>query len=347
MTSFSNKILNWFDQHGRKDLPWQINPTPYRVWVSEIMLQQTQVTTVIPYYLRFMEHFPNISTLAKAKLDTVLHLWTGLGYYARARNLHKTANIIQRNFEGQFPQDFDAVVNLPGIGRSTAGAILSLSLQKHHAILDGNVKRVLCRYFAIEGWAGNSDILARLWALSEQVTPRHRVHHYNQAIMDLGATVCTRSKPNCKACPLQSTCVAKKQELTAVLPSSKPKQRKPIKKTYFMILKDEKNRVLLEKRPSNGIWGGLWSFKELKNPDEFSKWVTKHLEVSLKNIKQHPAFRHTFTHFHLDIHPIEGKVNLKKPKDLKKEDYYWYSLNEPLSLGVASPIKKLLKGLLD
>ncbi len=344
--SFSQKVLKWFDTQGRHDLPWQQNPTPYRVWISEIMLQQTQVSTVIPYFQRFMEHFPDISTLAQAKLDTVLHLWTGLGYYARARNLHKTAKIIGSEFHGNFPTKFEDVLNLPGIGRSTAGAIMTLSLQKRFPILDGNVKRVLCRHFTVEGWSGNALVMQKLWSLSDSVTPTKRVHHYTQAIMDLGATVCTRSKPKCTICPLVDSCAAKKQNTVTLYPNARPTREKPTKKTYFVIMINAKeNRVLLEKRPSKGIWGDLWSFPECTEESNIAIWIKTHLNLSTKNIEPKIPFRHTFTHYHLDIHPVICKINNQKLQIKNSTKQYWHKIGTEITRGVAAPVKQLLETL--
>jgi len=228
-SSFSEAVLHWYQKHGRKYLPWQQDRTPYRVWISEIMLQQTQVATVIPYYERFMERFPDIVSLADAKSDEVLHYWSGLGYYARARNLHKAALIVRDRYQGEFPQDFALVAELPGIGRSTAGAILSLACNQRHAILDGNVKRVLARYFMIDGWPGSTNTLNQLWNKAEQLTPKGDVASYNQAMMDLGSGICTRSKPNCLACPVNHDCQAYHQQKQAEFPNRKPKKSIPVR----------------------------------------------------------------------------------------------------------------------
>ena len=217
-------MIAWFAQHGRKDLPWQQDPTPYRVWVSEIMLQQTQVRTVIPYYQRFMQAFPDLRALAAAPLDQVLHHWSGLGYYARARNLHRAAQRIRDDHAGRFPEDIEVVMRLPGIGRSTAGAVLSLACGQRHAILDGNVKRVLARFHAVEGWPGKTAVLEQLWALAEAATPQRDVAAYNQAMMDLGATLCRRGTPECPSCPLQSDCRACKLGRQSEFPAPRPRR---------------------------------------------------------------------------------------------------------------------------
>ena len=241
-SEFQQRILEWFDLQGRKDLPWQQNITPYRVWLSETMLQQTQVSTVIPYFNTFMQHYPSIELLAQAPIDDVLHHWSGLGYYARARNLHKTAQIIAT--QGYFPDTLEELISLPGIGLSTAGAILSIAFNKSHPILDGNVKRVLARFKAISGWSGHSVVNKQLWGISAELTPEYRVAEYTQAMMDLGATVCTRSKPNCSQCPIQTDCLAKQTETVSILPTPKPPKRLPVKQLVLLLLSDSAQRFM-------------------------------------------------------------------------------------------------------
>jgi len=346
---FSQKVLNWFDHFGRHDLPWQDNPSSYRVWISEIMLQQTQVTTVIPYFERFIKQFPTIQKLAKAPLDEIYHLWAGLGYYARAKNLHRSAQIIVSHHQGKFPSDFDKVLELPGIGRSTAGAILSISQQQRFPILDGNVKRVLSRHFAVSGWPNDLKNMEKLWALSEKTTPKVRVDHYTQAIMDLGATVCTRSKPKCKLCPIASTCQARKLNRVQDFPGTRPKLEKPLKSTSVLMLICERG-ILLEKRASKGIWGGLWSLPECPVNTNIKEWCQQSFKLTLQKSKQWAAFRHTFTHFHLDIHPVlchlktQEKTKVKPNSDLNNNtNYQWHSWKGIQKLGLPAPIKKLLE----
>jgi len=342
---FGQQVVSWYHKQGRKHLPWQQDKTPYRVWISEIMLQQTQVATVIPYYLRFMESFPTITDLANAEEDTVLHHWTGLGYYARARNLHKSAKIMKNDYQGEFPTDIEQVIALPGIGRSTAGAILSLSLKQYHPILDGNVKRVLARSYLVEGYNGLSKFDKALWQLSETLTPSIETDCFNQAMMDLGATVCTRSKPSCELCPVEPSCLAKAGEQQMNFPQKKPKKKIPEKKTIMVIPRiqdNHKDQVLMEKRPPTGIWGGLWCFHEVNELSELDNLMTA---LSLKAISKQnlPEFRHTFSHFHLDITPVvvdcqpcdTGKIN--EPNQQK-----WYDLKQGLSVGLAASTKKLL-----
>ena len=261
---FASIVLQWYDQFGRHNLPWQLKPTPYRVWISEIMLQQTQVTTVIPYYQKFLKSFPSLKSLAIAHEDNVLSHWSGLGYYARARNLHKTAKIIVEKYQGKFPQDIEEISSLPGIGRSTAGAILSFGMDTRAAILDANVKRVLSRFHAIEGLATQSTTIKELWRIAELYTPSARVNHYNQAMMDLGATICIRNKPSCHKCPLMQDCKAHALGREKDFPFKKIKKDKPLKKTRLLIIKNENNEILLEKRPPVGIWGDCGAYQNVQ-----------------------------------------------------------------------------------
>lgn len=338
--TFSNQVLNWYDIYGRKHLPWQQQVTPYRVWVSEIMLQQTQVSTVIPYYERFMTSFADVQTLAAAPVDDVLHHWTGLGYYARARNLHKAAKQIVEDHNGKFPQTLEQVIALPGIGRSTAGAVLSLACAQRHAILDGNVKRVLARYYAIEGWPGQKKVENTLWSLAEQNLPSERCQHYTQAMMDLGAMVCTRSRPKCDACPLQSECLAYAQGRQADFPGKKPKKDKPVKNTNLVALLVA-GQIYLIQRPLSGLWGGLYGFIESQQSVE---QVAK--EYGLTNFNQHTltSFRHTFSHFHLDITPVLLIAQQQNIMNVAEElPARWFPLNEPIEVGLAAPTKKIIE----
>jgi len=300
---FSQALLQWFDEYGRHDLPWQKDINPYRVWVSEIMLQQTQVKTVIPYYLKFMQSFPTIGALANASQDDVLSHWAGLGYYARGRNLHKAAQQIVEEHQSTFPDSFEDIVALPGIGKSTAGAILSISLYQRFAILDGNVKRVLSRYFAIEGWPGQKTIETQLWRLAEELTPQTRFNDYTQAIMDLGATLCTRSKPMCTECPVNQGCKAYANNNVTQFPTKKPKKDKPIKQAWLLILENDKDEIFLEKRPQKGIWGGLWSVPEFETIQLCQETVQSQ-GSSVDSLIEWDTFRHTFSHYHLEIHPV-------------------------------------------
>ncbi|WP_372828357.1 A/G-specific adenine glycosylase [Shewanella sp. UCD-KL12] len=341
---FSDRIINWYDKYGRKHLPWQLNKTPYKVWVSEIMLQQTQVSTVIPYYLKFMERFPNIDSLANAPQDEVLHHWTGLGYYARARNLHKSAQVIRDEYASIFPNDFDNVLALPGIGRSTAGAVLSLSLSQHHSILDGNVKRVLARHGAIEGWPGKKPVENKLWELTDKLTPAVNVQKYNQAMMDIGASICSRSKPLCSECPVALDCKAQLAGRQTEYPGKKPKKVIPAKSAFMLVL-SRGDEVFLEKRPPTGIWGGLWCFPEFSSHDELNSYLNSiGLAFSLK--EELAGFRHTFSHFHLDVSPINVEVKSWSDNQIMEDKpSLWYNLPHPPKVGLAAATERILASL--
>jgi len=343
MNDFSQQLLNWFDQYGRHDLPWQQQQTAYRVWVSEIMLQQTQVKTVIPYYQRFMQRFPTLLSLAEAQQDEVLALWSGLGYYARGRNLHKAAQVIQEAHYGEFPKTFDEILALPGIGRSTAGAILSMALKQRYAILDGNVKRVLSRYLAVEGWPGNKTIENRLWLDAEAFTPEQRFDDYTQAIMDLGATLCTRSKPACESCPVQQGCQAYQQQRVSEFPFSKPKKEKPVRQANLLMLMNSKDQVWLEQRPQKGIWGGLWSLPQFDSLEELTQAFNSNKETDSalqSSLVKWNEFRHTFSHYHLDIEPV--KLVQEAPAEWNGQ---WHTFTQALQLGLPAPVKSLLSQL--
>jgi len=320
-------MLNFYDQQGRKDLPWQQNTTAYRVWVSEIMLQQTQVKTVIPYYLRFMDSFVDVFALAKADVDQVLKHWEGLGYYSRARNLHACAKQIVDNHDGQFPQDLETMVSLPGIGESTAGAILSLAYGLPEAILDGNVKRVLARFFLVDGWYGTSSVSKKLWQLSRQYTPKNRTGEFNQAMMDLGADICNRSKPRCSECPLTKDCQANLQNKTSEYPHRKPKKTLPTKQATMSLITNNQNQIQLLKRPPSGIWGGLWSLPEIE---------------SNKKHKKIGQFNHTFSHYRLDATVVQPS---KPPITKRVEDnsrLAWHNIDDLDQIALPTPIKKFL-----
>lgn len=340
--NFASRVLAWFDQHGRKHLPWQHNKTPYRVWISEIMLQQTQVTTVIPYYERFMTSFPNVYALADAPQDEVLAHWSGLGYYARARNMHKAAQQLVEHWEGEFPMTQEGVCELPGIGRSTAAAILSISRNEPLAILDGNVKRVLARFHAVPTWPGERKTEAAMWQLAETYTPKERCGDYTQAMMDLGATLCTRSKPRCDECPLQADCDAFATEAPTDYPKSKPKKAaKPVRSTQMLVLR-QADQVLLEKRPATGIWGGLWSLPEVDVEDDAIQAAELRLPVVVQHVANLSPFRHTFSHYHLDIIPSE--IMVTSSADVQEGGkYQWFAIEDALSLGLPAPVRTLLE----
>ena len=342
MKGFSDRVLTWFDRHGRRDLPWQREPTPYRVWVSEIMLQQTQVATVIPYFERFLARFPDVASLAAATEDEVLHLWSGLGYYARARNLHRAAQLVVEHHGGRFPLDLDSVEALPGVGRSTAGAILSLAAGQRHAILDGNVKRVLARCFAIEGWPGRAGVLRALWEQAEQLTPTRRVGAFNQAMMDLGAGVCTRSRPACEACPLAELCVARAEGRVAELPAPKPRRALPVRAVQMLLVVSPGGELLLERRPPTGVWGGLWSLPECAGDADPGAWALLNLQQTGRVEARWPVRRHSFSHYHLDMEPVVIRLKNSATCVLEPGRRVWYNFAQPDSRGLAAPVSRLI-----
>jgi len=361
--TFASKLLKWFDKHGRKALPWQHNPTPYRVWISEIMLQQTQVSTVIPYFERFMAAFPDVSALAAAHEDTVLHHWAGLGYYARARNLHKAAKMICAEYNGDLPITPEALISLPGIGQSTAGAIISLSSNRWAPILDGNVKRVLARVHRVRGPIQETAVQHHLWALSHHYTPSKAAKAFNQGMMDIGATICTRTRPNCAACPFETFCSAHRMSQTHQFPEPKNASPKPTRSSSFLMLISANTyaeaAIMLEKRPNRGIWGGLWGFPEFERNDVLFAFVKQHLPKPARQQKKLsdnlivataklPPIRHIFTHFTLQITPVVITVD-KRHNNPLGADYaritQWFPLNALPSVGLAAPVAKLLKQL--
>ena len=346
MDWFAKQLLIWFDHYGRRDLPWQTNPNPYRVWVSEIMLQQTQVTTVIPFFQRFITRFPTVDALASADLDEVLHHWTGLGYYARGRNLHKTAQIIAAESNGMFPVGVEALIKLPGIGRSTAGAIAAISQGQQASILDGNVKRVLARFHAIPGYPGTAQTLKALWKHADQHTPSDRVADYTQAIMDLGATVCAR-QPDCSRCPIGARCTAHARNQTDRFPEKKPRQAKPTRQARMFLITDPDNACLLEQRPASGIWGGLWTPPERDSDYSIAQLCREFgiAEGDIAATDEGTPFRHTFTHFHLDIEPVY--VRLKQTPALVRDgaDVQWCAVGSKPRVGLSAPAVTLLQSL--
>lgn len=340
---FQSRLLAWFDRYGRKNLPWQHDKTPYRIWVSEIMLQQTQVATVIPYYGRFMARFPDVHALAAASQDEVLHLWTGLGYYARGRNLHKAAQMVVEEHGGEFPvHSLDAMAALPGIGRSTAGAIISISSGRRAVILDGNVKRVLTRLHGVEGWPGRPKVERVLWELADRYTPDTRLPDYSQAMMDLGATLCSRGQPSCSLCPFADVCIAHAKGEERRFPESKPKKALPERHTRMLLLQDPQGRVLLEQRPPTGLWGGLWCFPQFEALETLRVWLDSHAPGT----QLEPAwsdFTHTFSHFRLVIAPQPGHCG--DITTINETGTLWYDPDRPASVGLAAPVKELLSRL--
>ena len=347
MDWFARELIDWHTQHGRHDLPWQQDRSPYRVWVSEIMLQQTQVATVIDYFNRFMARFPSIADLAAADLDEVLHLWTGLGYYARARNLHKTAVVVASEHGGELPTTQAELEALPGIGRSTAGAIRAISMGQHAVILDGNVKRVLARFHLQAGYPGKSAVAKKFWALAETHTPPVDTATYTQAIMDLGATICKRTQPKCTLCPVQRQCRAKAVDQVANFPETKPKVDKPTRAARFFLVISPNGSVLLERQPLDGLWGGLWNPPQRASGLSLSQMLAELGLVDDDVVQSHiaPPFRHTFTHFHLQIEPIVAYLR-NMPKQIADNDQQWilpsigtdreHGANNPIGLSAAA-----------
>jgi len=381
MAGFADAIIDWHTRHGRHDLPWQSDPGPYRVWVSEIMLQQTRVGTVIPYFQRFMARFPDIESLARADIDQVLHLWTGLGYYARARNLHKAARTIMAEHGGRLPATVEELERLSGIGRSTAGAILCLGHGRPAPILDGNVKRVLARCFAVGGYPGNSKTRAELWALAQRLLPenaaekrpggaRTRAAAYTQGMMDLGATLCTRANPDCPRCPLRHRCLARQRGEIDRHPGKKAAKALLVRSVAMFILRTDAGRVLLEKRPPNGIWGSLYSLPQVDLPQPESggnmaaspasggarsarklEWAppppgqTMGLRYHDEPPVELPGIKHSFTHFQLDIVPVLYRVRGANNAVAESDRWLWYSIDNPAEVGLAAPVRKLLASL--
>lgn len=332
MSELSARLIAWQKVHGRHDLPWQNTTDPYAIWVSEIMLQQTQVAAVIGYYGNFMQRFPSITTLAKASEEEVLQYWSGLGYYSRARNLHSAAQKIVDQFNSKFPKAFEDILSLPGIGRSTAAAISTFAFNQPMPILDGNVKRVFARYFLIEGWPSLPKIEKSMWEIAVRENPAdsnqaENAIAYTQGLMDLGATVCTRSRPKCNICPINNTCMAHLKGLTHLVPSPKPRKAIPERNTTMLIYMNA-NEVMLEKRASKGIWGGLWSFPEVDTAPNEGEVL--------------PKFTHTFTHFKLQIEPVLIKTNNQS----NHPNTLWLGLDEAIESAIPTPVRKILQSLI-
>ncbi|XBC41228.1 MAG: A/G-specific adenine glycosylase [Buchnera aphidicola (Nurudea yanoniella)] len=337
-TLFSQLVLNWYHENGRKNLPWKKYINPYNIWISEIMLQQTQVKTVIPYYEKFIKNFPNIKILANATIDHILHVWSGLGYYSRAHNVHSTAKIILKNYKGKFPNNFIDIVKLPGIGRTTAGAILSFGFNFHACILDCNIRRILLRYFKLhEHTAKNSE--KKLWSIIESLTPIHNSNKFNQAIMDLGSLICLRSRPNCKICPLNKKCFYfSKKKWSTLNPITT--QKKISKKTIFFLIILYKNLIFLRKNKISTIWKGLYCFPIFSNQLEILEWI-KNKKIKIKNQKISTTFIHKLSHIQLFCIPISIQIkNLFSINEVDK--HLWFNKNNPQRIGLPSPIKKII-----
>jgi A/G-specific adenine glycosylase len=334
-------LIAWHARHGRHDLPWQRERTAYRVWVSEIMLQQTQVATVIGYYERFMRRFPDIAKLATAPLDEVLHLWSGLGYYSRARNLHRAAQRLVSEHGGEFPVEIDMLTELPGIGRSTAAAILALAFERRASILDGNVKRVLARYFAIEGPPGQGVTERELWSRAEQCTPQSDVAIYTQAIMDFGATLCTRRDPLCMHCPLREDCVARRSGRVHELPAPRVRRRRGTRQVVMLLAVDPDGQVLLQRRPPHGVWGGLWTPPEFEHREAATQFCATALQAARLDPEPLPRLRHAFTHFELEITPLRARCQ-SALEVMEGGGMLWYNAREPARIGLPAAIVALL-----
>ncbi|MBN8480400.1 MAG: A/G-specific adenine glycosylase [Xanthomonadales bacterium] len=345
--AFAGALLAWFDRHGRHDLPWQHPRDTYRVWLSEVMLQQTQVRTVIPYFERFVAALPDLAALAAAPLDAVLALWSGLGYYSRARNLHRCARLCIERHGGQLPRDIDALSALPGIGRSTAAAILAQVHGDRHAILDGNVRRVLARFHGVIGWPGSAAVQKRLWELADAHTPAARTADYTQAIMDLGATVCTRAKPRCEACPLVHGCVALRDGLVASLPTPKPARAIPERTTTMLVVHDDSGRVLLERRPPTGVWAGLWSLPECFDISVIEAELARRHARSIGARRHLPELRHAFSHYRLRISPVCLSATAVAPAIGDGDTLRWATPTQLGGIGLPAPVRKLLESLAE
>ena len=348
MDWFARRLLAWFDEHGRKDLPWQRDPTPYRVWVSEIMLQQTQVQTVVPYYERFMARFPDVASLARADLDEVLHIWTGLGYYARGRNLHRAAVQVERSGAG-FPSTREGLEALPGVGRSTAAAVLALAYGRRAAILDGNVKRVLSRFHAVAGDVSRTATLTELWDFAESHTPQRRLGNYTQAIMDLGATVCVRQAPECASCPVAGRCKAFADGRAGEFPQRRRSRAKPVSRSRMYVIASHTGAFLLEKRSADGVWKGLWTPPQ-RSGDCTPMQICRELGIDERSVVQRhtgAVFRHTFSHFHLDIEPVYLILDGQPGQVAEGDRTRWYRPGGNQAVGMPAPAVKLLAGVVD
>jgi A/G-specific adenine glycosylase len=347
--SFATRIIHWQQRHGRHTLPWQASRDPYRIWLSEIMLQQTQVATVIPYFERFVARFPNLRSLAAAHEDDILARWSGLGYYSRARNLHAAARILADRPDGQFPATAEAIAQLPGVGRSTAAAVAALAFGQRCAILDGNVKRVLARHGGVTGWPGDKNVEAGLWQLAESRLPplsrkgTDTIASYTQGMMDLGALVCTRSAPACNACPVNADCIARAQGRTAELPTPRPRKNLPERQVQMLVLLD-RGELLLEKRPPRGIWGGMWSLPELPAGDDPARHCREHFGFTAHSARTLPPLSHSFTHFKLHIQPVELRLARRLAAS---PGHIWLPPIDALGAALPAPIRKLVTQLTD
>lgn len=342
-------LIEWAERHGRHDLPWQLERTPYRVWVSEIMLQQTQVSTVLSYYRRFMQRLPSVADLAAAPLDEVLHLWSGLGYYARARHLHEAAQRVMSDYDGELPSDPEQLMQLPGIGRSTAAAIVALAHGQRATILDGNVKRVMARLFAVDGTAGAAATEQRLWNCAECCTPHEAVAAYTQAIMDLGSLVCTRSRPACAQCPLCKRCLAYQAGRTHELPRPRPRAALPLRRAVLLLVMRDDGAVLLQRRSNPGVWSGLWTPPEFTDLAQAREFCARELISPEIDAAPRPPLRHRFTHFDFEMTPLRTRCAGMRPQVGEERRTLWYDVlaTAPMRppIGLPAPIALLLRSI--
>jgi len=337
---FARRLIAWQRSHGRHDLPWQHSRDPYPIWVSEVMLQQTQVATVIPYFERFLARFPDVASLALAEEDAVLALWSGLGYYSRARNLHRAARLVVERHAGLFPRTAPELEMLPGIGRSTAAAVAVFSAGERRAILDGNVKRVLARCFGVSGYPGDGPVSKRLWQLAESLLPARGVAQYTQGLMDLGATVCLRNRPRCDRCPVAAQCFALKEGRVAELPSRRPRRQGPRRETVMLLLLRQ-GEILLEKRPPAGVWGGLWSLPEAAPGEDLEEVCRRRFGAEIVGSEELPALDHGFTHFRLRIHARRARA-LSAPRAVREPGTMWINVEDAMGAALPAPVRQLI-----
>ncbi len=340
---FATRLLHWFDRHGRHDLPWQHPRDAYRVWVSEVMLQQTQVAVVIPYFERFMAALPDLPSLAAATLDQVLGLWSGLGYYSRARHLHAAARSCMHAHGGELPLDRDALQALPGIGRSTAAAILAQAHEQRHAILDGNVKRVLARLHGVDGWPGTPAVERLLWQRAEAMLPATRLADYTQALMDFGATLCTRHDPDCGSCPFNADCTARREARVGELPTPKPARALPQREALLLWIEDAKGHVLLERRPPTGVWAALWSLPQYAEATDARQWLARHVRAEFEHAEALLPIEHGFSHYRLRLHPLHWRGVAARTAIGDNPDLAWFAADAWPVLGLPAPIRRLLE----